>query len=584
MPEVDTYWLITIAVSLLAMAALLAPTVLRRYRPGSALSRAAGSAAEVLNFPGRLLSSLHTGDVRMHIAWMVAGAALLCILAWSLPLPASVAAPVIAAVPGGSGDQVAITATWPQLILVAAGVLGLLSRIVLGKRAFPVALGLAFAGLAGAAAALLHLYSPDPAEWHDLMGLMRLDPFAIFAQLAILGLAAVMLVVALFAIRSMGHRRTEFVVTILFGVVGMTVAVVATDFLTLYTGLALMLICNYILLGMQARDPAGTEAALKYFLTSLAASGTLLMGLALLYGATGDTQFVGVAQGLAAALGSRSGPVSLAAVGIALTLAGLAFKIGALPFHMHVPDLYQGAPPPSVAFLVSAPVVTGFFVLLRLVMGPLSPMAAVVKPLLLIVGTLSLIGGALLAAVQTNPRRTMGHLAACLGGIFLILVAANGLSPTVGPELTRQALALTLVLIVVLYMMAGAAVAAACGIEPHPSPVNRQIILRRSVSSGLAFFLALACLSLAAIVLYLGGPGGGTPLPPVARYLTVGSLLVAAARFVILYGRLSPRPDAPTPFAWKAAATLLIVLLVALATFAALWTGAVINAIARTWP
>ncbi|NIA21271.1 MAG: hypothetical protein GWP05_04715 [Anaerolineaceae bacterium] len=583
MPEISLYWLVTIFVSLVVLAALLAPTVLRAWRPGSPLSQAAENIAELLKFPGRLLSSLHTGDVRMHIAWIVVGAALLCMLAWSLPLPASVRAVATAGL-RTSGDPVAITATWPQLILVAAAVAGLLAKIVLGRRAFPVALGLAFAGLAAAAAALLHLYSPDPAGWHDLMGLMRLDPFGIFAQLAVLGLAAVMLVVALFTIRSMGRRRTEFVVTILFAVVGMTVAVVATDFLTLYTALALMLTCNYILLGMQARDPAGTEVTLKYFLTSLAASGFLLMGVALLYGATGDTQFEGLAQGLASALGSRSGPASLAAAGIAFVLAGMAFHVGALPFHMHVPDLHQGAPTPSVAFVVSLPAVTGLFVLVRLIMGPLAPAAAVVKPLLLAVGMLSLVGGAMLAAVQRNPRRAIGHLAACLGGILIILIALNCLTPTPEGELARPAFALTLVLVVVLFMMAAAAVAAACGVEAESALAGRAAIIRGTVSSALAFFLALSFLSLAAVVLYLGRSGGGTGLPPVIRYLAAGSLLAAAARFIVLYWRLSPRPDTPTPGAWKVIATLLVALLVAVATFAALQAGAVMNAVARTWP
>ncbi|MBN2582190.1 MAG: hypothetical protein JXL80_03915 [Planctomycetes bacterium] len=587
MPLINMHWLAIVGGLLAAMFLLLVPAIIRTGRKPSRSARAVLRLADALAFPARLLSVLHTGDVRMHVLWTVIGTVLLCVAAGNLPwpdMPPLTTAPIAARATAQS-DHVEIVAAWPQLALVAAAVLGLLAKVVLGRRAFWPTLVLVLAGLVTAGATLVQLYDPLSSEWHDMMGLMRLDPFAVFGQLALLAVSAVMVAASLFEIRRMGDRRADFLVTLILAATGATIAVSATDLLTLYTGLALMMLCNTILLGMQSHDASATEAAMKHFLAGMVAFALLLFGVALVYAASGDTQYDGVAEGLTRLVAAGQGPIGLASAGLALVLAGMALLVGLVPFHMHVPDTYQGAPAPSVGFLVSVPTMAAVLVLVRLLKGPFAVVVDVARPIVLVLGIVSLVGGALLATVQSDPRRTVGHLAACLVGITLILIAGTGM---VGieqqTEYVQEAFALALLLTTMLFALCGVATAALCDVDLDAPATDRRTAVRRTVASGPTFILALACLALAAVVLYMGGPGGKIELPSIARSMVVAALVLAASRFTILFWRLSQKTSASVPMSAKVIAAAILLGLVAAAGAGALCAGHIINAVTAMWP
>ena len=144
--------------------------------------------------------------------------------------------------------------------------------------------------------------------------------------------------------------RAEYAVLILFSAVGMSVMVSATSLISLYVGLELQSLASYVLASYRRTDERSAEAGLKYFVLGALASGILLYGISLLYGFTGTTNFTGIA----AAFG-RGAPSLGLLFGLVFLLAGLAFKISAVPFHMWTPDVYEGAPTPVTAFFASAP-------------------------------------------------------------------------------------------------------------------------------------------------------------------------------------------------------------------------------------
>ena len=163
-----------------------------------------------------------------------------------------------------------------------------------------------------------------------------------------------------------GIGRFEFPVLMLFSTVGMMVMASAASLMTLYLGLELQSLAIYVLCAFARDDVRSSEAGLKYFVLSALASGLLLYGISLTYGFSGTMDFGRLAQAITDPAGVSTGLV----VGIAFVVAGLAFKLSAVPFHMWTPDVYEGAPTPVTAFMSTAPKVAPFVVLLRVMIGP----------------------------------------------------------------------------------------------------------------------------------------------------------------------------------------------------------------------
>jgi NADH-quinone oxidoreductase subunit N len=199
-------------------------------------------------------------------------------------------------------------------------------------------------------------------------GLVSADLFASFGKAVIFPAAAVAIIAANGWFEGGSEHASEYSVLILFAAAGMSVMVSATSLISLYVGLELNSLAGYVLASYRRHDERSAEAGLKYFVLGALASGILLYGISLLYGFTGTTSFTGVA----AAFG-RGAPSLGLLFGLVFVLAGLAFKISAVPFHMWTPDVYEGAPTPVTTFFASAPKVAGVLLSVRVCVDALGP-------------------------------------------------------------------------------------------------------------------------------------------------------------------------------------------------------------------
>ncbi len=211
----------------------------------------------------------------------------------------------------------------------------------------------------------------------------------------------------------------EFHVTGLFGVLGMMVMVSAHSLLTVYLGLELLSLALYAMVAYDRDSLPATEAAMKYFVLGALASGLLLYGMSMLYGVTGTLDLALLAERLADS--DRGDPVLV--FGIAFVVAGLAFKLGAVPFHMYLPDVYHGAPTAVTVYVGTAPKIAAFALAMRVLAEGLAPLHADWQQMLVVLTVLSLALGNVVAIAQTNLKRmfaysTISHVGFILLGIL----------------------------------------------------------------------------------------------------------------------------------------------------------------------
>ncbi|HKX56289.1 MAG TPA: NADH-quinone oxidoreductase subunit NuoN, partial [Xanthomonadales bacterium] len=220
--------------------------------------------------------------------------------------------------------------------------------------------------------------------------------------------------------------KGEYFVLVLFAMLGMMVMISANHSIALYLGLELMTLCLYALIAMNRDSAVSTEAAMKYFVLGALASGLLLYGMSMLYGATGTLEFRAMADTIAS--GQANGPVLV--FGLVFVVAGLAFKIGAVPFHMWIPDVYHGAPNAMTLFIGTAPKIAAFAMAIRLLVNGLMPLWFDWQQMLIVLAVLSLTLGNLAAIAQTNIKRmfaysTISHMGFMLLGLLAGVVGGN---------------------------------------------------------------------------------------------------------------------------------------------------------------
>ncbi|MFA6903616.1 MAG: NADH-quinone oxidoreductase subunit NuoN [Gallionellaceae bacterium] len=214
----------------------------------------------------------------------------------------------------------------------------------------------------------------------------------------------------------------EFMVLTLFALLGMMVMISASHFLSMYIGLELMSLSLYAMVALQRDSAVATEAAMKYFILGALASGLLLYGMSMLYGATGTLDV----NAVAAAIKHGVANPNLLVFGLVFVVAGLAFKLGAVPFHMWVPDVYQGAPT-SVGMLIgSAPKLAAFAFVMRLLVDGLQPLMIHWSGMLIILAVLSMAVGNISAIAQTNFKRMLAYSSIAHMGFFLLGVLSGG--------------------------------------------------------------------------------------------------------------------------------------------------------------
>jgi len=218
-----------------------------------------------------------------------------------------------------------------------------------------------------------------------------------------------------------GLDKGEFYLLVLYATLGMMVMISAANFLTMYLGLELMSLSLYGLVAIDRDSTRGTEAAMKYFVLGALASGLLLYGMSMIYGATGSLEIGGVAQALYQ--GQAEKPVLV--FGLVFLVAGVAFKLGLVPFHMWIPDVYHGAPTTVTMFIGSAPKLAAFAMALRLLVYALFGLAVDWQKMLLIMAVLSIGLGNLAAIAQTNIKRMLAYSAISHMG-YMVLGLMSG--------------------------------------------------------------------------------------------------------------------------------------------------------------
>lgn len=213
----------------------------------------------------------------------------------------------------------------------------------------------------------------------------------------------------------------EFICLILFGTLGMMVMVSANHFVTLYLGLELLALSSYALVALNRDSAKSTEAAMKYFILGALASGLLLYGISMVYGATGSLDVSRVAAVVAA---SRAND-PLLTFGIVFIVAGLAFKLGAVPFHMWIPDVYEGAPTAITLFVASAPKIAAFGFIMRILADALGGAVQDWQGMLVILAVLSMAIGNIVAISQTNLKRMLAYSTISHMGFLLLGILAG---------------------------------------------------------------------------------------------------------------------------------------------------------------
>ena len=211
-------------------------------------------------------------------------------------------------------------------------------------------------------------------------------------------------------------NKGEYYVLALFATLGMMVMISANHFLTIYIGLELLSLSLYAMVAMNRDSVTSTEAAMKYFVLGALASGLLLYGMSMIYGATGTLEITSIAERL------NGGGVnkSVLVFGLVFLVACLALKLGVVPFHMWIPDVYQGAPTSVTLFIGSAPKLAAFAIVMRLLVSGLLPLAPDWQNMLIILSVLSMAIGNLAAIAQTNLKRMLAYSAISHMGFMLL--------------------------------------------------------------------------------------------------------------------------------------------------------------------
>ena len=313
-----------------------------------------------------------------------------------------------------------LTLVAPETLLSVSGLILLLVAAWGGDRqargitwlALAVLLG---AGLMAVPALCGGAMGADTQAFHDQF---RADAFASYAKLLIYAAAGASLIVAPAFFERVRAMKAEYPVLVLFAALGMSIMVSASDLMTLYIGLELNSLAAYVLAAFLRSDDRSAEAGLKYFVLGALASGILLFGMSLTYGFTGSTSFAAISAALDGGLGTG------ALFGVIFVLAGLAFKISAVPFHMWTPDVYEGAPTPVTMFFATAPKVAALALTMRVTLDAFGSQEQAWRQIVIFAALASIVVGALGAIGQQNIKRLLAYSSINNVGFILIGLAA----------------------------------------------------------------------------------------------------------------------------------------------------------------
>src|SRR5579863_5467720 len=308
----------------------------------------------------------------------------------------------------------------PEIALAVAAMLLLLIGVFRGERSTRLVSWLAVLVLIGI---LVLAARFDSAKQIAFYGMFITDPFALFMKALVLIGSAVSIVMAMRYNEAHGIARFEFPVLVLLAATGMMVMVSANDLITLYLGLELQSLALYVVASFDRDSVRSSEAGLKYFVLGALSSGMLLYGASMIYGFAGTTSFAALAKLITGAGAPSPGLI----IGIVFVTVGLAFKVSAVPFHMWVPDVYEGAPTPVTAFFAVAPKMAAIALFIRFLIEPFGAILAQWQQVIIFLSIASMVLGAVAAIAQSNIKRLMAY--SSIGHIGYALIGLAAASP-----------------------------------------------------------------------------------------------------------------------------------------------------------
>ncbi len=304
----------------------------------------------------------------------------------------------------------------PEIIVVGAGLLVMLLDPFLKSERKRVLAHFSWIGILAAMLACFWLWDSNLNNWN---GMALSDNLSLILKLIFL--AGTLLTIFISSFKSTAEFHGEYYALLLFATFGMLLMGSSTDLLVIFLGIEVMSVALYILAGFNRQDPKSGEASLKYFLMGAFSTGFLLYGIALIYGTTGHTNLVNIASYFYSAQNDL-----LFMLGIGLLLVGLGFKVASVPFHMWVPDVYEGAPTPVTAFMAAGPKAAAFAAILRVFALAFEPLSQVWVTILWIIAVLTMTVGNLLAISQMNIKRMLAYSSIAHAGYVLVAVVAGG--------------------------------------------------------------------------------------------------------------------------------------------------------------
>ena len=313
-------------------------------------------------------------------------------------------------------DITSFVAAAPEMTLLGAICVVLLADLFIDDDKRIITFGIALAALAVTLWALLATAPDGRIVIFD--GSYVSDPLSQVLKIAATGFVAVSFIYSRDFLVANGLHKGEFYLLGLFGLLGMLIMISSNSLLTMYLGLEMLALSQYALVALDRNNVTSAESAMKYFILGAIASGGLLYGISWVYGVTGSLEFDEIAAAVTADPSLNSLPLWF---GLAFLIVGIGFKFGAVPFHMWLPDVYQGARSPITLYIASAPKLAALALTLRILVDGLGVLHDTWADMVMVIAVLSILVGNIIAIAQTNIKRMLGY--STIGHVGFILLA-----------------------------------------------------------------------------------------------------------------------------------------------------------------
>ena len=308
---------------------------------------------------------------------------------------------------------------WPEFLITGLAFVVLTVDFLLPRERKNVLAVVSIVGLAAVAVfSVLYLGNEDDTPLYE--GIFLVDRFSLVFKVGFLGLGVLIILASADFVKKYLHHPGEYYGIILFSILGMMLMAASAELLTAYISLELLSFSLYILVSMARDDPKSNEAGVKYILLGAFASALLLYGISLVYGVLGTTTFAGIGQAMGSGLDTSPNLL----IGVVLILAGLGFKVAAVPFHMWTPDIYEGAPLPVTAYLAVGSKAAAFALILRLFATAFMQSIEEWQLVIAAIAAVTMTLGNLVALAQSNIKRLLAYSSIGQVGYLLVGVAA----------------------------------------------------------------------------------------------------------------------------------------------------------------